>query len=77
MPEPGTGRIASGAADPLAIGHAGHLAQWTRIIDALEAGTPVPVGIDDALATVRLLDAIQTAGATGVVVRPENSSDGG
>ncbi|MEV0889939.1 Gfo/Idh/MocA family oxidoreductase [Promicromonospora sp. NPDC050262] len=70
VPEPGTGAIASGAADPLAIGHAGHLAQWTRIVDALETSSPVPVGVDDALETVRLLCAIQTAAATGAVVRP-------
>ncbi|MFD2029071.1 Gfo/Idh/MocA family protein [Promicromonospora aerolata] len=70
VPEPRTRGIASGAADPLAIGHAGHLAQWTQIVSALETSGPVPVGIDDALETVRLLSAIQEAGATGVVVRP-------
>jgi predicted dehydrogenase len=69
VPRPGAGRIASGAADPLAIGHAGHLAQWTRIVSALETSTPVPVGIDDAVETVRLLSAIYRAGADGAVVR--------
>lgn len=68
--EPGTGSIPSGAAEPLRIGHAGHLAQWTRIIDALQTSSPVPVGVDDALETVRLLCAIELAAATGVVVRP-------
>jgi hypothetical protein len=66
---PGAGRIASGAADPLAIGHAGHLAQWTQIVSALETSAPVPVGVDDAVETVRLLSAIYRAGADGVVVR--------
>jgi len=60
----------SGAADPLAIGHTGHLAQWARIVDALEAGTPVPVGVDDAVETVRLLCAIEEAAASGRAVRP-------
>jgi predicted dehydrogenase len=69
VPRPGAGRIASGAADPLAIGHAGHLAQWTQIVSALETSAPVPVGVDDAVETVRLLSAIYRAGADGVVVR--------
>lgn len=69
-PPPAAGRPASGAAEPLAIGHAGHLAQWTGIVDALETSTPVPVGIDDAVETVRLLCAIEKAASSGVVVRP-------
>jgi UDP-N-acetyl-2-amino-2-deoxyglucuronate dehydrogenase len=77
VPEPGTGGIPSGAAEPLLIGHAGHLAQWTRIIDALETSSPVPVGVDDALETVRLLCAIELAAATGVVVRPAQLGWGG
>jgi UDP-N-acetyl-2-amino-2-deoxyglucuronate dehydrogenase len=77
VPEPGTGGIPSGAAEPLMIGHAGHLAQWTRIIDALETSSPVPVGVDDALETVRLLCAIELAAATGVVVRPAELGGGG
>ncbi|MFC8921240.1 Gfo/Idh/MocA family protein [Cellulosimicrobium sp. NPDC057127] len=70
VPAPASGAIASGAADPLAIGHAGHLAQWTRIVSALETSSPVPVGIDEAVETVRLLCAIHDAAATGAVVRP-------
>lgn len=70
VPRPGPGAIASGAADPLAIGHAGHLAQWTQIVSALETSSPVPVGIDDAVETVRLLCAIYQAASTGVAVRP-------
>ncbi|MFI2365168.1 Gfo/Idh/MocA family protein [Promicromonospora sp. NPDC019610] len=70
VPAPSSGAIASGAAAPLAIGHAGHLAQWIRILDALETSAPVPVGADEAVETVRLLCAIQQAAATGAVVRP-------
>ncbi|WP_454041481.1 Gfo/Idh/MocA family protein [Cellulosimicrobium sp. Marseille-Q8652] len=72
VPAPTTGAPASGAADPLAIGHAGHLAQWTRIVTALETSTPVPVGIDEAVETVRLLCAIDEAAATGSTVRPSD-----
>ncbi|MBD8079392.1 Gfo/Idh/MocA family protein [Cellulosimicrobium arenosum] len=70
VPAPGSGAIASGAADPLAIGHAGHLAQWRQIVTALDSASPVPVGIDDAVETVRLLCAIYAAAETGATVRP-------
>ncbi|OLT51362.1 oxidoreductase [Cellulosimicrobium sp. CUA-896] len=70
VPAPVSGTIASGAADPLAIGHAGHLAQWTRIVAALEAAAPVPVGIDEGVETVRFLCAVHEAAATGAQVRP-------
>jgi predicted dehydrogenase len=63
-------QVASGASDPLAIGHAGHLEQWRRIVSALETSSPVPVGADDAFETVRLLCAIYEAASTGKVVRP-------
>ncbi|WP_251152352.1 Gfo/Idh/MocA family oxidoreductase [Cellulosimicrobium sp. Marseille-Q4280] len=72
VPEPRTRNIASGAADPLAIGHAGHLAQWQRIVAALETSTAVPVGIEEAVETVRLLCAIYEAAATGATVRPQD-----
>ncbi|MBD5785416.1 Gfo/Idh/MocA family oxidoreductase [Cellulosimicrobium terreum] len=70
VPAPGEGAISSGASDPLAIGHAGHLAQWRRIVSALDTASPVPVGVDDAVETVRLLCAIHEAAATGRTVRP-------
>ncbi|GAB2486824.1 Gfo/Idh/MocA family oxidoreductase [Promicromonospora xylanilytica] len=60
----------TGAADPLAIGHGGHRAQWDRILSALEGSSPVPVDVDDAVQTVRLLCAIYAAASTGEVVRP-------
>jgi UDP-N-acetyl-2-amino-2-deoxyglucuronate dehydrogenase len=70
VPRPPAGPSANGSADPLAIGYAGHLAQWTRIIGALETASSVPVGIDDAVETVRLLCALETAAASGRAVRP-------
>ncbi|MFI2486530.1 Gfo/Idh/MocA family protein [Promicromonospora kroppenstedtii] len=70
VPRPTAGGPVSGAAEPLAIGHAGHLAQWTGVVEALETSTPVPVGVDDAVETVRLLCAIQQAASSGAVVRP-------
>lgn len=70
-PSPGSGVApASGAADPLAIGHVGHLTQWREILSAVEGTAPTPVDADDAVETVRLLCAIYEAAATGRVVRP-------
>jgi predicted dehydrogenase len=61
---------ANGAADPLAIGHTGHLAQWRQVLTSIEDATPAPIGADDAVETVRLLCAIYQAAETGKVVRP-------
>ena len=83
VPEPGTEspvdgtadrpRITSGAADPSAIGLAGHLAQWQAIATAVRDGTTPPVPASDAAGTVRLLDAIYRAARTGRATRPEES----
>lgn len=62
--------ISSGAAAPLAIGHAGHLNQWRDIVSALDNGTPPAVGARDAVETVRLLCAVYEAARTGREVRP-------
>jgi predicted dehydrogenase len=70
IPAPPSGLAATGAADPLAIGHSGHRAQWDRILSALDGTSPVPVDVDDAVQTVRLLCAIYAAASTGEVVRP-------
>lgn len=70
VPAPSSGTATTGAADPLAIGHGGHRAQWDRILSALEGSSPVPVDVDDAVQTVRLLCAIYAAASTGEVVRP-------
>ncbi|WP_265520416.1 Gfo/Idh/MocA family protein [Oerskovia flava] len=70
VPTPGTVATLGGAADPLAIGHAGHLAQWTQILDALDGTAPTPVDAEDALETVGLLCAIYEAASTGRSVSP-------
>ncbi|MBN0042148.1 Gfo/Idh/MocA family oxidoreductase [Cellulosimicrobium cellulans] len=67
---PTSGISAGGAADPLAIGHAGHRVQWERVLAALDGAAPPPVDVVDAVSTVRLLCAIREAAATGRVVRP-------
>ncbi|UKJ66142.1 Gfo/Idh/MocA family oxidoreductase [Cellulosimicrobium cellulans] len=70
VPPPASGSSAGGAADPLAIGHAGHRTQWERVLAALDGAVPPPVGAADAVETVRLLCAIREAAATGRAVRP-------
>ncbi|MCO7275106.1 MULTISPECIES: Gfo/Idh/MocA family protein [Cellulosimicrobium] len=70
VPAPTSGSSAGGAADPLAIGHAGHRVQWERVLAALDGTAPPPVDAADAVETVRLLCAIREAAATGRVVRP-------
>lgn len=61
--------VASGAADPAAIGLAGHRAQWQDILDALRTGRPPAVTGEDAVQTVRLLCAIYQAAETGATVQ--------
>ncbi|WP_207781992.1 Gfo/Idh/MocA family protein [Phytoactinopolyspora limicola] len=58
----------SGAADPQAIGLAGHLAQWRDIVDAYHHGRGPAVDAHAGLATVRLLCAIYDAADTGRAV---------
>lgn len=65
---------ASGAADPMAIGIAGHVHQWRDVVAALTQGRTPAVDAVDAAQTVRLLCAIYEAGATGRAVRPEELS---
>ncbi len=72
-PEPESGP-GSGAADPAAIGLAGHLAQWQDIIDAYRTGRAPAIGARDGLATVRLLCGIYEAAETGRTVALERSS---
>jgi len=69
-PAGSSSEISSGAAAPLAIGHAGHLNQWRDILRSLADGAPPEVGARDAVDTVRLLCAIYEAAATGRTVRP-------
>ena len=62
--------IRSGASSPSAIGHLGHLTQWQDVVAALRDGREPAIGIDEGVATVRLLCAIYDAARTGRVVRP-------
>lgn len=57
--------IGAGAADPAAIGIAGHVQQWSDIIAALQERRPPRIDGRDGAATVRLLAAITTAARTG------------
>ncbi|WP_244286045.1 Gfo/Idh/MocA family protein [Cellulosimicrobium cellulans] len=70
VPAPTSGTSTGGAADPLAIGHAGHRVQWEQVLAALDGTAPPPVDAADAVETVRLLCAIREAAATGRAVRP-------
>ncbi|MPV35835.1 Gfo/Idh/MocA family protein [Georgenia subflava] len=72
VPPPGPKMLLrdNGASDPLAIGHAGHLAQWREVLTAIENVEPAPIDADDAVETVRLLCAIYQAAETGREVRP-------
>nr|WP_281353672.1 Gfo/Idh/MocA family oxidoreductase [Phytoactinopolyspora mesophila] len=65
----GSGPTGSGAADPLAIGQAGHLAQWRDIVEAYRTGRAPAVTARDGLATVKLLCGMYEAARTGRQVR--------
>lgn len=54
---------ATGAADPLAIGTAGMVAQWQDMLAAVTRGTPPAATFADGRAAVRLADAIYRAAA--------------
>lgn len=70
-PEPGGPMAASGASDPNAIGHLGHVNQWRDVINAVRTGRSPAVDADDAAQTVRLLCAIYQAAETGRAVAPK------
>lgn len=63
--------IGIGASDPAAIGIAGHVQQWTDILDALAAGRDSSIPGQDGAETVRLLHAITLAAAEGRTVTME------
>ena len=72
VPAPATAsQIVSGAADPTAIGIAGHVEQWRDILEAIGAGRPPAITAADGAETVRLLCAIYRAAELGRAVRPE------
>lgn len=65
---------ASGAADPAAIGVAGHVVQWRDILAAIAEGRDPQICGRDGAETVRLMCAIYEAARTGRSVRPEELS---
>ena len=65
---------ASGAADPAAIGVAGHVSQWGDVLAAITEGhEPLITGRDGAQ-TVRLMCALYEAARTGRAIAPEELS---
>lgn len=72
VPAPASGGSApSGASDPLAIGHAGHLAQWRDVLEAIGHGSsPTNTG-RDAQHTAEVIAAIYRSAAEGVAVPVE------
>ena len=70
-PPAATGTAASGAADPAAIGFAGHVSQWRDVLTAVREGRPPAVPAAEGAVTVRLMCAIYRAAQTGRAVRPE------
>ncbi|QGH68791.1 Gfo/Idh/MocA family protein [Pseudactinotalea sp. HY158] len=59
---------ASGAADPGAIGLAGHVAYWHDVIDAIRTGRAPLVDATEGLAVTRLLRGLYEAADTGRLV---------
>ncbi|MPV36464.1 Gfo/Idh/MocA family protein [Georgenia subflava] len=72
VPAPGAADdgAASGARDPGAIGHSGHLTQWRDVVDAIDSGRAPAIDVADAAKTVRLLCAVYEAAASGRAVNP-------
>jgi predicted dehydrogenase len=62
-PPGSTAAIASGAADPAAIGVAGHLDQWRDILDAIQTGRLPAVTFKDGFEAVRTIAAIYRSSA--------------
>ena len=64
--QPASGELpGSGASDPAAIGVAGHVAQWTDVLQALADGRDPVITADDGLQTVAVLDGIYRSSASG------------
>ncbi len=64
-PPPEAAGPASGAARPLDIGLAGHVAQWQDFRDAIRHRRPPAIGFAEGLAAVRAVTAIYRAAGTG------------
>jgi len=70
--QPESGRSAqSGASDPLAIGHAGHLSQWRDVLSAIRTGTRPQTTGRDAQHTSEVIAAIYRSADEGVAVTIE------
>ena len=65
VPPPPDGASPGGAARPLDIGLAGHVAQWRDFRDAIRDRRPPAVTFADGLAAIRCAEAIHRAAATG------------
>lgn len=57
------------AADPAAVGHAGHRHQYLDLLDAVEQGRQPLVTVEEAIKPVALIQAIYESGRTGRTVR--------
>lgn len=68
-PPAAAGPATSGAADPLAIGDAGHEAQWRDVLAAIRDGREPMVTGEDGAAVVRLMCAIYQAAESGRTIR--------
>ena len=60
--------VGVGASDPAAIGIAGHVQQWADILEAMREQRDSSIPGRDGAETVRLLDALTTAAASGRTV---------
>lgn len=69
VPAPVSGQSApSGASDPLAIGHAGHLAQWRDVLTAIHSGSEPFTSGRDAQHTAEVIAAVYESARNGVAV---------
>ena len=65
-----------GAADPAAIGHHAHAAQFRDVLDAINAGTPPAIDGAEGRRSVEIILAIYAAAKSGASVKLPLSSDG-
>ena len=65
VPPPPDDSAPGGAANPLDIGLAGHIAQWRDFRDAIRDHRPPAVSFADGLAAIRCVEAIHRAAASG------------
>jgi len=69
VPSPESGGSApGGGSDPLAIGHAGHLAQWRDVLGAISTRRAPRTTGHDAVHTAEVIAAVYQSAATGMAV---------